>query len=476
MAKEKAVLKTGVDGRDVYESPSFNLSYTQMVGSSTGTLGPIPSIQNKKVKIQFDPNFKKTRIYEQTLDPSGNNIGLSNNELIAAVGVDGKYSDVNTSSYPGIDAALADKNSIVNKILAKQIIDTFQEGFEAKNGRPPTQAETEEGIGRAAENYFKAAAVPDKFQPAGKKGDQNSDDLDSSLPSSGTLRAADGTRSMIKGKMASPVAGGKDLIYPENRSEDADYISFTALEYSARAISESDSGFSFGSRETKKIGGTVALPIQSGIADAFSTGWNEDTMNPLQAAGAKIAKGGMNDKLGDALKDLSNNVGDNEDAMSTMIENVMAGEAVGANVMTRMTGGIMNPNLELLFQAPQLRPFNFNFRLTPRSKSEGTTVKQIIRFFKQNMAPIQEESKLFLKTPNVFGIEYKHRSSKHKGLNAIKGPCALTAMNVDYTSEGTYMTFEDGTMISYVVSLSFMELEPVYNSDYEQFGDDEIGF
>ena len=184
----------------------------------------------------------------------------------------------------------------------------------------------------------------------------------------------------------------------------------------------------------------------------------------------------MNDKLGDALKDLSNNVGDNEDAMSTMIENVMAGEAVGANVMTRMTGGIMNPNLELLFQAPQLRPFNFNFRLTPRSKSEGTTVKQIIRFFKQNMAPIQEESKLFLKTPNVFGIEYKHRSSKHKGLNAIKGPCALTAMNVDYTSEGTYMTFEDGTMISYVVSLSFMELEPVYNNDYEQFGDDEIGF
>jgi len=38
------------------------------------------------------------------------------------------------------------------------------------------------------------------------------------------------------------------------------------------------------------------------------------------------------------------------------------------------------------------------------------------------------------------------------------------------------MTFEDGTMISYVVSLSFMELEPVYNNDYEQFGDDEIGF
>ena len=49
-------------------------------------------------------------------------------------------------------------------------------------------------------------------------------------------------------------------------------------------------------------------------------------------------------------------------------------------------------------------------------------------------------------------------------------------MNVDYTSEGTYMTFEDGTMISYVISLSFMELEPVYNHDYNEFGEDEIGF
>ena len=437
MAKEKAVVKTGVDGRDVYESPSFNLSYTQM-SAGTGILGPIPTVHNKKIKIEFDPNFKKTKIYEQTLDPSGNNIGLSNNELMASIGVDGKYADVNTSKYPGIDAALANKNSIVNKVLAKQITDKFQSG--------------------------------------GKKGDQNSDDQDSSQPSSGVVRSVDGTRSQIKGKMAKPVAGGKDLIYPENRSENSDYISFTALEYSAKAINNNDSGFSFGARQTKKVGGTVALPIQSGIADSFSTGWNEDTMNPLQAEGAKIAKGAMNDKMKESLTNTAKKVQGAEGEMSTMIENVFAGEAVGANVLTRMTGGIMNPNLELLFQAPQLRPFNFNFRLTPRTSTEGTTVKQIIKFFKQNMAPQQEETKLFLKTPNVFSIEYRQRGGTHKGLNSIKGPCALTAMNVDYTSEGTYMTFEDGTMISYVVSLSFMELEPVYNSDYDKFGEDEIGF
>ena len=87
----------------------------------------------------------------------------------------------------------------------------------------------------------------------------------------------------------------------------------------------------------------------------------------------------------------------------------------------------------------------------------------------------------------TLGISYKIAMLKHKDKivasipfigyrNFIKGPCALTAMNVDYTSEGTYMTFEDGTMISYVISLSFMELEPVYNHDYNEFGEDEIGF
>ena len=48
MAKEKAVVKTGVDGREVYESPSFNLNYTQMIGGG-GLLGPITKVQTKTV-------------------------------------------------------------------------------------------------------------------------------------------------------------------------------------------------------------------------------------------------------------------------------------------------------------------------------------------------------------------------------------------------------------------------------------------
>ena len=53
-------------------------------------------------------------------------------------------------------------------------------------------------------------------------------------------------------------------------------------------------------------------------------------------------------------------------------------------------------DLELLFDKPVLRGFQFSFDLVPRSKKEALEVVRIIRFFKQGMAPIRSQSNLFL--------------------------------------------------------------------------------
>ena len=192
-------------------------------------------------------------------------------------------------------------------------------------------------------------------------------------------------------------------------------------------------------------------------------------MNPIQAAGMGLGQALMEgDKLAESAAGMAEDLGNASDEMKTLISNAMVGKAVGSNVLSRMTGGILNPNLQLLFQAPQLRPFNFSFRMTPRDVDEAKKVKKIIRFFKQNMTPQRSEADLFLKAPNVFQIEYLHNGNPHPGLNRIKSPCALQSCNVDYTSEGTYMTFPDGTMVSYVMNLSFMELEPIYADEYDE--------
>ena len=159
----------------------------------------------------------------------------------------------------------------------------------------------------------------------------------------------------------------------------------------------------------------------------------------------------------------------------------LAQEAAGAqNVLSRFAGGIVNPNMELLFSGPQLRPFNFNFRLSPRDDTEATTVRTIIRAFKQAMAPKVTGTGLFLSAPNIFGIKYVQAGRPdgfHPALNRIK-LCALKSCVVDYTPENSYMTFKDGsnTMVSYNMSLAFQELEPVTDADYQNVDQDEIGY
>ena len=134
----------------------------------------------------------------------------------------------------------------------------------------------------------------------------------------------------------------------------------------------------------------------------------------------------------------------------------------------------MNPNMELLFKKPQLRPFTFTFKLAPRSRSEAISVINIIRTFKQSMAPIRSESNLFLRTPHTYRLQYMSRGKVHPYLNMFK-ECALTNLNMKYTPDGNYSTYEDGVMTAYEMTMQFKEIEPVFNDDYEMSGESTIG-
>lgn len=175
------------------------------------------------------------------------------------------------------------------------------------------------------------------------------------------------------------------------------------------------------------------------------------------------------------LKDMAT-----DPAVKSYLQQWFAGKAIGTNIFSRFSGAVVNPNVELLFNGPQLRPFNFNFRLSPRSEDEAKQVKGIIRFFKQGMSIRRTPNDLFLKAPNVFKITYRNGQKtakdglegEHTSLNKIK-ICALSQCSVDYTPDGSYATFydEESTMTQYGLSLQFNELEPIFNEDYNKFPD-----
>ena len=233
--------------------------------------------------------------------------------------------------------------------------------------------------------------------------------------------------------------------------------------------------------------GTVILPVPGGVQDSQQVTWNQDTINPMQLALSNIALTAIEQGLTEgatAAADTAKAALKTEDT-KTALGKYIAGQAAGAqNLLTRTTGAIMNPNMELLFSAPNIRNFSFAFTLAPRSREEAKTVIKIIRFFKQGMSPIRSKSRLFLKSPHTFRLAYKRNGSESSGFGVNDHPylnkfkeCAMGSFNVNYTPNGAYSTYDDGVMTAYQITMNFQEMNPIYNDDYgnSQFPA-EIGF
>jgi hypothetical protein len=99
-------------------------------------------------------------------------------------------------------------------------------------------------------------------------------------------------------------------------------------------------------------------------------------------------------------------------------------------------------------------------------------VRRIIRFFKQGMAAKKlsgkaGEASFFLGTPNVFKLEYRSGTNSIDAVNKIK-TCALTSFSCNYTPDGLWAAYEKGQPVSTVFTMSFNELEPIYDTDYQE--------
>ena len=273
------------------------------------------------------------------------------------------------------------------------------------------------------------------------------------------------------------------LVYPTTlRQENQDTIHFTMMEYVPKGLGGEEGQFGGGQRTTSgRSIGRVVLPIPAGINDSNQVDWSSGQMNAGQMALAQIALTGVSEGLTKAGEEASDQVkkalGAGSGDVKSAITQTIAGAATGDSkaLMQRSTGQVINPNMELLFGGPQLRDFSFAFNFTARSSGEGAIILKILRFFKQGMSPIKSASNLFLKSPHTFKLEYKNGSSSHKALNKFK-ECALKSCQLQYTPDGNYSTFDDGVMTKYSMTLGFSELEPIFNSDYAEFSQSEIGY
>ena len=405
-------------------------------------------------------------------------------------------------------------------------------GASKGDGTPSADFEKTFGleVGRGVYNESGSDALPgfietDNITKAEKKSEEEENNSNNN-----NKKSSGGIRKRPFGKYSTRRRGGV-LRYPlEMMTDQTDYLQIDIQRYvplqNYRSVPGSDQRYVTGNNFTDRAGrrtspnlttkplindGTILLPIPSDLKDSNNVKYDASELNGIQAIGAQLvedASGNIADLLGGvisgdaskrnealqalkkaglgAIDDVALGVGGGADnflgkRFASQIVGLFGGNVTASQLLARGNGEIINPNMELLFGGPTIRNFRFNFKMTPRNEKEAEQIKLIIRAFKRNMAPQAEggtvgSGNFFLKTPNVFNLRYRTGSRNHPFLNRFK-QCFLSDMSVQYTGEGIYSTYDDGTPVSMILDLSFKETQPIYDVDYdERPGDQAVGY
>ena len=457
---------------EVYTIPKS--SFGNPIGSPVKLAGTVQD--GTKNKWEIDKT--QVSIYKTLINQSGTKNYKNNKEFLK---------DFNSSLVPSFDLdralVLNDNENYATQAIARN----KRKGFYKNN--IPLVVDPNTGLVVSSDGVKSTQPVNDN---GGGNGDQTLGDGEFDFESSPT---DDQRYQSAKGY--GKERGGKKVTYryPKQVPEgfEYDYIRITAHDYVASGldvIAKNKGGGDYFAAD-KNLGPayeTVIFPMQPQLSETNAVNWSDDQLNPVQAAFGNAA---MN-----LIKDVSNfdlkGIGDRfttllDDAKSALKDDMtkqavaayFAGQAVGANIQGRSTGAVVNPNLELLFNGPNLRTFNFNFRLTPRTKPESEEIRKIIRSFKRNMAVQRTESNIFLRSPRIFKLVYIYKDGgQHPYLNKFK-PCAMSNFTVNYTPDGSYATFDKtGSLTAYDLNMSFSEIMPIYSNDFDKNDDNptDMGF
>ncbi len=316
-----------------------------------------------------------------------------------------------------------------------------------------------------------------------------------------------------KGQTTYAGESSKLFTYPLDINLEQDHLKITRYEYRRETLNAS---FPTGTTET--VDGVEDTPIKGGTVlgdlvgsvilpmpkatDTNGAEWGKNELNAqgLAALGIADAITGMpasteeeKRERNEAFRQFQEQRGNNEfgsafwqgsGAIYNQIVAKTAGMLMGTElnadtVLARKGGVVLNPNAEMLFQGPVLRDFSFKYRMVARSKDEGASIRSIIKFLKSGMAP-KFRSSTYLKSPDVFTLEYRNKPSGDAILKTVNrfspGGLALTTLGTDYAPNTYWSAYGDSQPVEITMDLSFAELRPIYEQDQMDLKGDNVGY
>lgn len=149
----------------------------------------------------------------------------------------------------------------------------------------------------------------------------------------------------------------------------------------------------------------------------------------------------------------------------------------GRALFTAGTGMVENPMLELIYQSPSFRTFQFVFNLTPRDEKEALEVQNILERLRFHQAPEikSDTGGYFLIPPSEFDIKFYYAGKENPNIPKIS-TCVLDSIDINYTPNG-FSAFEvpgenaaalgrTGMPVSIQLTLGFKETQILTKDDF----------
>jgi hypothetical protein len=154
----------------------------------------------------------------------------------------------------------------------------------------------------------------------------------------------------------------------------------------------------------------------------------------------------------------------------------LTGAEGSAQVALAALGRVQNPMLELIYQSPNFRTFQFDFMFYPRDEREAIEVQRILERFRFHQAPERLEGG-FLVPPAEFDIKFYYRGKENNNIPQI-ATCVLTTIDMNYAPNG-WSSYEvpgennpalgrTGMPVAIQLTLQFQEVTYLTKEDYRK--------
>lgn len=212
------------------------------------------------------------------------------------------------------------------------------------------------------------------------------------------------------------------------------------------------------------IGQQIELPLPSGLQFADGMTYENADLNMV----GNLLENMVNDNMS-AFEGRYTDDPEGTENGRTGFQKLAAdiGVKAGGNQVRALEKRTPNPNTTALFKQPNLRTFQFTFKLIPTQTGEVRTIENIIKEFRTHMYPVRDavsdDDNLFYHFPQRFKIKMwlgNGKSITAKPIEPKIDYCYLTAMNTVFNSSTNAVMSRGGSNLSFAetdISLTFME-------------------